>query len=113
MQEVLQKQMTARGFMIGSPASADVIIVINKLNADVGEGSIRHNISAKADISVIVTLPNGSSNTKTFRTSYNVQGPFGATNEKIAAAINNVLSELVSDMAKDASVSQFIKSNAR
>ncbi|MBG2876305.1 hypothetical protein I4902_06595 [Proteus alimentorum] len=113
MQEVLQKQMAARGFMMGSPASADVIIVINKLNADVGEGSVRHNISAKADISVIVTLPNGSSNTKTFRTSYNVQGPFGATNEKIAAAINNVLSELVSDMAKDASVSQFIKSNAR
>ena len=113
MQEVLQKQMTARGFMVGSPASADVIIVINKLNADVGEGSVRHNISAKADISVIVTLPNGSSNTKTFSTSYNVQGPFGATNEKIAAAINNVLSELVSDMAKDASISQFIKSNAR
>ncbi|MEQ4922761.1 YajG family lipoprotein [Proteus hauseri] len=113
MQEILQKQMTARGFMIGSPAAADVIITINKLKADVGEGSVRHNISAMADISIIVTLPSGNSNTKTFRTSYNVQGPFGATNEKIAAAINNVLTELVSDMAKDASVSQFIKSNAR
>lgn len=113
MQEVLQKQMIARGFMVGSPAAADVIIVINKLNADVSEGSVRHSISASADISVIVTLPNGSSNTKTFRASHNIQGPFGASNEKIAAAINNVLTELVKDMAKDASVSQFIKSNAR
>ncbi|HIE5479806.1 TPA: YajG family lipoprotein [Proteus mirabilis] len=113
MQEIVQKQMMARGYTFGSPAAADVIVVINKLNADISEGSLRHNISAKADISVVVSMPNGSTNTKTYRTSYNVQGPFGASNDKIAAAINNVLSELVSDMAKDPSVSQYIKSNAR
>ena len=67
-------------------------MVINKLNADISEGSLRNNISAKADISVVVSMPNGSTNTKTYRTSYNVQGPFGASNDKIAAAINNVLS---------------------
>ncbi len=113
MQEIVQKQMMARGYTFGSPAAADVIVVINKLNADISEGSLRHNISAKADISVVVSMPNGSTNTKTYRTSYNVQGPFGASNDKIAAEINNVLSELVSDMAKDPSVSQYIKSNAR
>ena len=113
MQEILQKQMMARGFMVGSPAAADVIVVINQLNTDVTEGSLRHNITAKADISIIVTLPNGSSTTKTFRNSYNVQGALSATNEKITAAINNALTEIVSDMAKDASISQYIKSNAR
>ncbi len=81
MQEIVQKQMMARvAILFGSPAAADVIVVINKYktNADISEGSLRHNnISAKADISVVVSMPNGSTNTKTYRTSYNVQGPFG------------------------------------
>lgn len=39
MQEIVQKQMMARGYTFGSPAAADVIVVINKLNADISEGS--------------------------------------------------------------------------
>ena len=45
MQETLEKQMTARGFMIGSPANANVQISINTFKADVQEGSLRHNIT--------------------------------------------------------------------
>ncbi|WP_342122419.1 YajG family lipoprotein, partial [Proteus mirabilis] len=76
-QEIVQKQMIALGYTFGTPASADLIVVINKLNADISEGSLLHNISAKADISVVVIMHNGSKNNKTYRTSYNVQGPFG------------------------------------
>ncbi|MBS9425277.1 lipoprotein [Photorhabdus caribbeanensis] len=113
LQEVLEKQMTARGYMIGSPANANLQIIVNNLYADVKEGSLRHNISTKADISIISTAQNGSKQIKNYRTSYNVQGPLGATNEKIADAVNTVLSEVIADMAQDPSVSNFIKQNAR
>ncbi len=105
--------MTARGYMIGSPANANLQIIVNNLYADVKEGSLRHNISTKADISIISTAQNGSKQVKNYRTSYNVQGPLGATNEKIADAVNTVLSEVIADMAQDPSVSNFIKQNAR
>ncbi|MCC8456335.1 lipoprotein [Photorhabdus aegyptia] len=113
LQEILEKQMTARGYMIGSPANANLQIIVNNLYADVKEGSLRHNISTKADISIISTAQNGSKQVKNYRTSYNVQGPLGATNEKIADAVNTVLSEVIADMAQDLSVSNFIKQNAR
>ncbi|MCA6219750.1 lipoprotein [Photorhabdus antumapuensis] len=113
LQEILEKQMTARGYMIGSPANANLQIIVNNLYADVKEGSLRHNISTKADISIISTAQNGSKQVKNYRTSYNVQGPLGATNEKIADAVNTVLSEVIADMAQDPSVSNFIKQNAR
>ncbi|PQQ29968.1 hypothetical protein CE143_19325 [Photorhabdus luminescens] len=113
LQEILEKQMTARGYMIGSPANANLQIIMNNLYADVKEGSLRHNISTKADISIISTAQNGSKQVKNYRTSYNVQGPLGATNEKIADAVNTVLSEVIADMAQDLSVSNFIKQNAR
>ncbi|OCA56375.1 lipoprotein [Photorhabdus namnaonensis] len=113
LQEILEKQMTARGYMIGSPANANLQIIVNNLYADVKEGSLRHNISTKADISIISTAQNGSKQVKNYRTSYNVQGPLGATNEKIADAVNTVLSEVIADMAQDPSVSNFIKQNTR
>ncbi|TNH45266.1 lipoprotein [Photorhabdus luminescens] len=113
LQEILEKQMTARGYMIGSPANANLQIIVNNLYADVKEGSLRHNISTKADISIISTAQNGSKQVKNYRTSYNVQGPLSATNEKIADAVNTVLSEVIADMAQDPSVSNFIKQNAR
>ncbi|MER2471879.1 lipoprotein [Photorhabdus laumondii] len=113
LQEILEKQMAARGYMIGSPANANLQIIVNNLYADVKEGSLRHNISTKADISIISTAQNGSKQVKNYRTSYNVQGPLGATNEKIADAVNTVLSEVIADMAQDPSVSNFIKQNAR
>ncbi|MCW7760910.1 lipoprotein [Photorhabdus luminescens] len=113
LQEILEKQMTARGYMIGSPANANLQIIVNNLYADVKEGSLRHNISTKADISIISTAQNGSKQVKNYRTSYNVQGPLSATNEKIADAVNTVLSEVITDMAQDPSVSNFIKQNAR
>ncbi|NHB88167.1 lipoprotein [Photorhabdus tasmaniensis] len=113
LQEILEKQMAARGYMIGSPANANLQIIVNNLYADVKEGSLRHNISTKADISIISATQNGSKQVKNYRTSYNVQGPLGATNEKIADAVNTVLSEIIADMAQDPSVSNFIKQNAR
>ncbi|OCQ52568.1 hypothetical protein Ppb6_02304 [Photorhabdus australis subsp. thailandensis] len=113
LQEILEKQMAARGYMIGSPANADLQIIVNNLYADVKEGSLRHNISTKADISIISAAQNGNKQVKNYRTSYNVQGPLGATNEKIADAVNTVLSEVIADMAQDSSVSNFIKQNAR
>lgn len=111
LQEALEKQMVARGYMIGSPANANLQIVVNQLYANVKEGSLRHDISTKAEISIIVYAQDGSQQIKNYRTSYNVQGPLSATNAKIADAVNTVLSDVIADMAQDSSVSTFIKQN--
>ncbi|CDH21691.1 putative lipoprotein [Xenorhabdus bovienii str. kraussei Quebec] len=113
LQEALEKQMVARGYMIGSPANANLQVVVNQLYANVKEGSLRHDISTKAEVSIIVYAQDGSQQIKNYRTSYNVQGPLSATNAKIADAVNTVLSDVIADMAQDLSVSTFIKQNVR
>ncbi|PHM40041.1 hypothetical protein Xmau_02225 [Xenorhabdus mauleonii] len=113
LQEALEKQMTARGYMIGSPADANLQIIVNQLQANIKEGSLRHDILTKADISIIVYAKDGSKQIKNYRTSYNAQGPLGATNAKIADAVNTVLSDVIADMAQDSSISTFIKQNVR
>ncbi len=111
LQEALEKQMVARGYMIGSPANANLQIIVNQLYANVKEGSLRHDISAKAEISIIAYAQDGSKQIKNYRTSYNAQGPLGATNAKIADAVNTVLSDVIADMAQDDTISTFIKQN--
>ncbi|MDN6116304.1 MAG: YajG family lipoprotein, partial [Enterobacterales bacterium] len=43
----------------------------------------------------------------------NEQGAFTASNSKITNAVNNTMSDIVSNMAQDTSISDFIKANAR
>lgn len=113
LQEVLEKQMTARGYMVGPSAPVALQIVVNQLFADVSQGNVRYNIATKADISIIATAQNGNKMTKNYRSSYNVEGAFQATNKNIANAVNSVLTDTIADMAQDTSVHEFIKQNAR
>jgi uncharacterized lipoprotein len=113
LQEALEKQMTARGYMVGSSGGADLQIVINNLYADVQEGNLRYNITTKADIAIMATARNGSKQVKNYRATYNVQGAFNANNETIAKAINTALGDVISDMAQDTTVSDFVKANSR
>ncbi|MDR3432491.1 MAG: lipoprotein [Rouxiella aceris] len=113
LQEALEKQMTARGYMVGPQGTVDLQIVVNNLFADVQEGNLRYNITTKADISIIATAKNGNKQVKNYRSSYNVQGAFAATDAKITNVINTALGDVISDMAQDTSVSDFIKANAR
>lgn len=64
LQEVLEKQMTARGYMIGADGAVDLQIVVNQLYADVQEGNLRYNITTKADISITATAKNGNKQVK-------------------------------------------------
>ncbi|WP_413528072.1 lipoprotein [Rahnella inusitata] len=113
LQESLEKQMTARGYMVGADGAVDLQIVVNNLYADVQEGNLRYNITTKADISIIATAKNGSKQVKNYRSTYNVQGALSATNAKITTAVNTTLGDVISDMASDTSISDFIKANAR
>ncbi|TCV94401.1 lipoprotein [Biostraticola tofi] len=113
LQEVLEKQMTARGYMVGPTGGVDLQIVVDRLFADVSEGNVRYNITTRADISILATAKNGNKQVKKYQSVYNIQGPFTASNKKITEAVNNVLGDVISDMAKDTSVSTFIKENAR
>lgn len=65
LQEVLEKQMTARGYMIGPSGAVDLQIIVNNLYADVSQGNVRYNIATKADIAIIATAKNGNKMTKT------------------------------------------------
>lgn len=112
LQEVLEKQMTARGYMIGPSAPVDLQIVVNQLFADVSQGNVRYNIATKADISIIATARNGNTMTKQYRSNYNVEGAFQASNKNIANAVNTVLTDTIAEMAQDTSVHDFIKKNA-
>lgn len=113
LQESLEKQMTARGYMIGADGAVDLQIVVNNLFADVQEGNLRYNITTKADISIIATAKNGNKQVKNYRSTYNVQGALTATNDKITNAVNSTLGDVINDMAQDTSISDFIKTNAR
>ncbi|MCG8155590.1 lipoprotein [Brenneria goodwinii] len=113
LQEALEKQMAARGYMIGTGGPVALQIVVNHLYADVSEGNLRYNITTKADISILSQAANGNKQVKNYRSTYNVQGAFTATNDKITNAVNTVLGDVINDMAQDTSVSTFIKENAR
>ncbi|MFD1801572.1 lipoprotein [Mixta tenebrionis] len=113
LQEVLEKQMTARGYMVGPNGAVDLQIVVNNLYADVTQGNLRYSITTKADISIIANAKNGNKQVKNYRQTYSVEGAFNATNEKITKAVNSTLSDVISDMAQDTSVNDFIKQNAR
>lgn len=113
LQETLEKQMAARGYMIGTGGPVALQVVVNHLYADVSEGNLRYNITTKADISIISQAANGNKQVKNYRSTYNVQGAFTASNDKITDAVNTVLGDVINDMAQDTSVSSFIKENAR
>ncbi len=112
LQEVLEKQMAARGYMIGPNGAANLQIIVNQLFADVSEGNLRYKISTKADIAIIATAANGNKMTKNYRASYNVEGALQASNDKIANAVNSVLTDTIADMSQDTAIHQFIKQNA-
>ncbi|WP_439212727.1 lipoprotein [Duffyella gerundensis] len=113
LQEVLEKQMTTRGYMVGPNGAVDLQIVVNNLYADVTQGSVRYSITTKADVSIIATAKNGNKQVKNYRQTYSVEGAFSATNAKITNAVNATLGDVISDMAQDTSVNSFIKQNAR
>ncbi|HAB25974.1 MAG: lipoprotein [Pantoea sp.] len=112
LQEVLEKQMTARGYMIGPEGAVDLQIVVNNLYADVTQGNVRYSITTKADISIIATAKNGNKQVKNYRQTYSVEGAFSATNDKITKAVNSTLGDVIADMAQDTSINNFIKQNA-
>lgn len=112
LQEVLEKQMTSRGYMIGPNGAVDLQIVVNNLYADVTQGSVRYSITTKADISIIATAKNGNKQIKNYRQTYSVEGAFTATNAKITNAVNATLGDVISDMAQDSSIHSFVKQNA-
>lgn len=112
LQEVLEKQMTARGYMIGPNGAVDLQIVVNNLYADVTQGNVRYSITTKADISIIATAKNGNKQVKNYRQTYSVEGAFSASNDKIKTAVNSTLSDVIADMAQDTSIHDFIKQNA-
>ncbi|RAT72885.1 hypothetical protein AU506_14685, partial [Lonsdalea populi] len=78
LQEALEKQMTARGYMIGTGGPVALQIVVNTLYADVSEGNLRYTITTKADISIIAQASNGNKQVKNYRSTYNVQGALTA-----------------------------------
>jgi len=112
LQEVLEKQMSARGYMIGPNGAANLQIIVNQLFADVSEGNLRYKISTKADIAIIATAANGNKMTKNYRASYSVEGALQASNDKIANTVNSVLADTIADMSQDTTIHQFIKQNA-
>lgn len=113
LQETLEKQMAARGYMIGADGTVNVQIIVNQLFADVKEGNLRHNITTQTDIAIVAQAKNGNKQTKNYRSSYSVQGPLTASNSDITKSIDTVLNTVISDMANDLSVHEFIKQNAR
>lgn len=112
LQEVLEKQMAARGYMIGPDGATDLQIVVNHLYADVTQGDVRYSITTKADISIIASCKKGDKQVKNYRQTYRVEGAFVASNAKITQAVNATLTGVIADMAQDISISAFIKQNA-
>ncbi|MGS9273036.1 YajG family lipoprotein, partial [Salmonella enterica subsp. enterica serovar Infantis] len=76
----LEKQLTARGYMIGTNGAFNLQIIVNQLYADVSQGIVRYNIATKADIAIISTEANGSKMTKNYLSNKSKEGAFQAYN---------------------------------
>lgn len=113
LQEALEKQVRARGYMVGPEGSVNVQVVINNLFADVQEGDLRYTITTKVDISIICQAKNGSQQTKNFRSTHNRKGAFSATNQNIENVVNEALNDTINEMSQDTSISDFIRQNSR
>lgn len=113
LQEALEKQMTARGYQIGANGAVTVQVVIDTLNASVNQGDLRYHITGKAAISVIAIARNGTQFSQKYHRRYSVEGAFQATNRNIANTMNIVLSNIITDMANDQQISNFISKNSR
>lgn len=111
LQEVLTKQMSVRGYIVGGNSLIDLQIIVNQLNADVQQGDLFHKVIAKADISIVAQSKNGQQLVKNYLATYNIKGSFNATNEKISYAINSVLNNVIANMAHDMTITNFIKQN--
>lgn len=112
LQEVLEKQITARGFIVGQTGAVKVTIGINHLFAHVEQGSLRYSIHSQVDISIIAADSKGNKYSKAYRQRYSVEGLFKASNQKIAVTVNTALSDVIRTMSKDVSLSQFIEKYA-
>ncbi|CRK85566.1 Uncharacterized lipoprotein YajG [Candidatus Providencia siddallii] len=113
MQEVVEKQMMARGIMLASQANINLIVQLNKLEAKINEGSLRHNITINSNVSITATTTNGLSKTRSFTRSFNTQEFLSANNKKIQIAVNNTLTNLINDMANDNEIADFIQQNSQ
>ncbi len=113
LREALEKQMEARGYLIGPRSQINLQIVINKLYANVTQGNLRYTITTNANVAIIATSKNGKKQIKNYRQTYSEEGVFAVTNEKITNAVNTTLSGIITDMALDTSFEDFIKQNAR
>lgn len=67
LQEVLEKQMNARGYMIENASAVNLQIVVNNLYANISEDNLRYNIIIKANISVISQAKSGNKQVKNYR----------------------------------------------
>lgn len=113
MQEAVEQQMRNRGYTINANSGTTLQVSINELFANVQEGNLHHQIDTRVDISLVAQTANGSSYTKNYKTTYTTQGALAATNNGINAALNQALTEVISVMANDTAIDDFIKQNAR
>lgn len=112
LQEVLEKQMAAHGYTIGSNGAVDPQAIVNKLYAGVSQGDMRCNTAMKADIVIIATTASGMKMTKDYHASYSVEDAPQALNKNIVDAVSNVPTDTIVDMAQNTSIHGFIKQNA-
>lgn len=105
MQEVLTKQMQARGFNVTSASGLNMQLTLNTLFADVQEGSLRYNIDAVADVTITLRGGHGETFSKNYRTKHSVPGAFATSNQGIADVLEETLSQVINNMASDPSLS--------
>lgn len=114
LQEALDKQMKARGYKIDQVnPSTELQVNLNALYANVQEGSFRYSITTKIDISLIATINTGAKYTKNYQITRETQGALNASNKKITQAIDQTLTDVIDNIARDNDVHQFIKLNTR
>ncbi|MFC0179705.1 YajG family lipoprotein [Thorsellia kenyensis] len=112
LQEIVEKQMAARGFSVGGNAPVTVQIILNRLDANVTEGNLKHRIDAVVELTLQTRSVNNSlQHSKTYRGQYSLEGALTASQAKIEEVLNTVLTNAINEMAQDNSVATFIRQN--
>ncbi|MDU8925526.1 YajG family lipoprotein [Pasteurellaceae bacterium LIM206] len=111
--QVLQQDLNAKGFHVGSVSAANtnVVVMVQQFYANVEEGNLRHKITSKIQLAIHVQGAKGNF-TKNIGSTRTDEGAFTVNNADIQKSLDAVLKEVVSAIYKDQEIANAIRQYA-
>ncbi len=97
------------GYVVDPAASEHIQIQLEKLLADVNEGTFGYEANTEVVINVIASNSRNRTLTKRYTAKNNHSGPFSPDFAKMELAINQLIADLSRDILQDPELNEFIQ----